>query len=80
MPVVGVRSYIQLQKLRQDRPGAIRISPRKWFRPRSIKKMTVEMEKPFVWPEEPKGDALEKYAVLVDFSGVIEWKSLGRMC
>lgn len=64
VPVIGVRSYIQLQKLRQDKPGAIRISPRKWFRPRSIKKMTVEMERPFVWPEEPKGDALEKYVYL----------------
>jgi large subunit ribosomal protein L23 len=60
VPVIGVRSYIQIQKLRQDKPGAIRVSPRKWFRPRSIKKMTVEMELPFVWPEVPKGDELEK--------------------
>jgi hypothetical protein len=52
--VNAVRSYIQQQKLRQDKPGAMRPSPRKWFRPRSIKKMTVEMEQPFVWPEEPK--------------------------
>ena len=52
--VNSVRSYIQLQKMRQDKPGAKRPSPRKWYRPRSIKRMTVEMEQPFVWPEEPK--------------------------
>ncbi len=43
-----------MQKLRQDKVGAKRPSPRRWFRPRSIKKMMVEMEKPFVWPEVPK--------------------------
>jgi large subunit ribosomal protein L23 len=59
--VRGVRSFIQLQKLRQDKPGAIRPSPRQWYRPRSIKKMLVELERPFVWPEEPKD--FDKYAV-----------------
>jgi large subunit ribosomal protein L23 len=54
VPVTGVRSYIQMQKLRQDKPHASRPFPRKWYRPRSIKKMTVEMEQPFVWPEEPE--------------------------
>ena len=52
--VNSVRSYIQLQKMRQDKPGAKRPSPRRWHRPRSIKRMTVEMEQPFLWPEEPK--------------------------
>ncbi|KAK0119423.1 hypothetical protein ONS95_010875 [Cadophora gregata] len=52
--VRGVRSYIQQQKVRQDKPGAIRIKPRRWYRPRSIKKMLVEMESPFVWPEKPE--------------------------
>jgi large subunit ribosomal protein L23 len=52
--VHGVRSYIQMQKIQQDKPGAKRPKPRKWFRPKSIKKMMVEMERPFVWPEEPK--------------------------
>lgn len=28
--------------------------PRHWFRPESEKYMTVEMEKPFVWPEDPE--------------------------
>ena len=28
--------------------------PRHWFRPESEKYMTVEMEKPFVWPEAPE--------------------------
>ncbi|KAG4420099.1 hypothetical protein IFR04_006758 [Cadophora malorum] len=52
--VRGVRSYIQQQKVRQDKPGAARVRPRQWYRPRSIKKMLVEMESPFVWPEKPE--------------------------
>ena len=64
VPVLGVRSYIQLQKLRQDKPGVERVAPRRWFRPRSIKKMTVEMERAFVWPEELKGEELERWVIL----------------
>ncbi|KAI9794457.1 MAG: hypothetical protein M1816_005527 [Peltula sp. TS41687] len=51
--VLHVRSYVQQQRVRQDRPGAQRPAPRRWYRPRSIKKMMVEMDKGFVWPEEP---------------------------
>ncbi|KAF2238971.1 hypothetical protein EV356DRAFT_225183 [Viridothelium virens] len=43
---VRVRSYIQQQRVR----GGKR---RKWYRPRATKRMTVQMDKPFVWPEEP---------------------------
>ncbi|KAG9230135.1 hypothetical protein BJ875DRAFT_385810 [Amylocarpus encephaloides] len=53
VPVRGVRSFIQQQKLRQDKPNAKRAAPRRWFRPRAIKKMMVEMDDPFVWPDEP---------------------------
>lgn len=66
--VRGVRSYIQQQKIRQDKPGAIRIAPRKWYRPRSIKKMLVEMEKPFVWPEEPEN--YDQYVYLAVYLAV----------
>lgn len=52
-----------MQKLQQDKTGAIRVKPRKWFRPRSIKKMLIEMDKPFVWPEVPED--LELYVVLL---------------
>jgi hypothetical protein len=52
--VRGVRSYIQQQKVRQDKPGEKRPKQRKWFRPRAIKKMMVEMEQPFVWPAVPE--------------------------
>ncbi|KAE8447164.1 hypothetical protein EG329_010995 [Mollisiaceae sp. DMI_Dod_QoI] len=52
--VRGVRSYIQQQKVRQDKPGENRPKPRKWYRPRAIKKMMVEMDKPFVWPAVPE--------------------------
>jgi large subunit ribosomal protein L23 len=60
--VLGVRSFVQQQKLRQDKPGAIRPSPRQWYRPRSIKKMLVELERPFAWPEEPED--FDRYVVL----------------
>jgi large subunit ribosomal protein L23 len=63
--VRGVRSYIQMQKVRQDKPGAARPSPRKWFRPRSIKKMMVELEQPFVWPEAPEN--FEEYVMFLFF-------------
>jgi len=64
---LSVRSYVQMQKLRQDKPSARRPAPRRWFRPRSIKKMTVEMEQPFVWPEVPK--SFEKYVFCVAIDG-----------
>jgi large subunit ribosomal protein L23 len=43
-----------MQKVVQDKPKAKRPAPRRWFRPRSIKKMMVEMDQPFVWPKEPE--------------------------
>lgn len=52
--VKNVRSFIQQQKVRQDKPSAQRPAQRKWFRPRSIKKMMVELERPFDWPEVPQ--------------------------
>jgi hypothetical protein len=52
--VKGVRSYIQQQKVRQDKPGAKRPAQRRWYRPRAIKKMMVELEEPFAWREEPQ--------------------------
>jgi large subunit ribosomal protein L23 len=52
--VLGVRSFIQMQKLRQDKEGAKRPNPRQMFRPKSIKKMMVELERPFVWPKVPE--------------------------
>jgi large subunit ribosomal protein L23 len=51
--VKSVRSYIMLQKLTHGKPWHLTTSPRQWHRPRSKKKMTVEMDKPFVWPAEP---------------------------
>ncbi|KAF2143041.1 uncharacterized protein K452DRAFT_248778 [Aplosporella prunicola CBS 121167] len=49
-----IRSFVQQQKLRQDDPSRLRPMPRRWFRAKAIKKMTVEMDKPFVWPEQPE--------------------------
>jgi large subunit ribosomal protein L23 len=70
----GVRSYIQMQKIRQDKPGEKRPKARKWFRPRSVKKMLIEMERPFVWPEVPD---LDKYVALLPclFVWLVGWNS-----
>lgn len=57
--VKSVRSYIQQQKVQQDKPGALVPRPRKWYRPRARKLMTIEMERPFVWPAVP--DSFEPY-------------------
>lgn len=51
--VQGVRSFIQQQKITQDKPGAKRPAQRRHYRPRAIKKMMVELERPFAWPEVP---------------------------
>lgn len=51
---IKVRSYVQQQKIRPNKPNFKNQHARKWFRPRSIKKMTIEMDKPFVWPDEPE--------------------------
>ena len=47
---ISIRSFVQQQPVREDRPGARMPQPRRFFRPRAIKKMTIEMERPFVWP------------------------------
>lgn len=60
--VFGVRSYVEQQRVAQGRPAYVnsggdgdpRPQPRRWHRPKSKKRMTVELERPFVWPEPPK--------------------------
>jgi len=44
----NIRSYVKQMPVRDTRE-----QPRHWFRPDSKKYMTVELEKPFVWPETP---------------------------
>lgn len=44
----NIRSVVKQQPVRDTRD-----QPRHWFRPESQKFMTVEMEEPFVWPEQP---------------------------
>ena len=56
LPVLSVRSFVIQQPIREDKPGVQR--PRRiWYRPRSTKRMIVEMGEgehggPFVWPDE----------------------------
>ncbi|KAI9801801.1 MAG: hypothetical protein M1825_003174 [Sarcosagium campestre] len=52
--VISVRSFVQQQKVQDDRPNARIPAQNRHYRPRAIKKMTVLMHKPFVWPEEPE--------------------------
>lgn len=55
--VNSVRSYVKLQRIRQGKPYLLngkeypRPQYKRWHRPPSIKRMTVELERPFVWPE-----------------------------
>ncbi|KAF2401234.1 hypothetical protein EJ06DRAFT_521094 [Trichodelitschia bisporula] len=46
---LAVRSYVQQQKVRMKDSAMNR-----WYRPRSKKTMTVEMDKPFYWPDDPE--------------------------
>lgn len=50
--VLSVRSYIEQQKIRHAKPhqGQRHVE---WYRPRAIKRMTVELAKPFIYPDEP---------------------------
>lgn len=47
--IYNIRSFVKQEPVRDTRE-----QPRHWFRPDSKKYMTVEMEKPFVWPADPK--------------------------
>ena len=58
--VVSVRSYVEQQKVQQGKPGAIKVQIKRWHRPRAIKKMTVELESPFVWPAQPSDEELNE--------------------
>ncbi|KAF8472001.1 ribosomal protein L23-domain-containing protein [Kalaharituber pfeilii] len=49
--VLSVRSYVVQQKV--QRIKNLEEQRREWYRPRAIKKMTVELEKPFIYPPEP---------------------------
>lgn len=49
--VVSIRSYVQQQPITRIRRDGMSIGP--WRRPKSEKRMTVELKEPFVWPEEP---------------------------
>lgn len=58
---LSIRSFVEQQPVRQGRPNAIKPTFKRWFRPRAIKKMTVELEQPFVWPKAPEGEELEHW-------------------
>ncbi|KAJ5713335.1 54S ribosomal protein [Penicillium malachiteum] len=50
--VIKIRSYIEQQPItRVTRDGR---TLGKWRRPKSEKRMTVELREPFIWPEEPE--------------------------
>ncbi|KAF2216901.1 hypothetical protein CERZMDRAFT_92972 [Cercospora zeae-maydis SCOH1-5] len=51
--ILSVRSYVQQSRVQAGRPGLIKPQLKRWHRPRAKKFMTVELVRPFVWPEEP---------------------------
>ncbi|KAF1816786.1 hypothetical protein P152DRAFT_453407 [Eremomyces bilateralis CBS 781.70] len=51
---VRVRVYVQLQRVRMDKPREKYPAARRWFRPQSKKFMTIEMDEPFYWPPDPE--------------------------
>ncbi|CRG83949.1 hypothetical protein PISL3812_01305 [Talaromyces islandicus] len=53
--VLTIRSFVEQQKVTRERKfGRPGYGPLR--RPKSKKKMTIEMTQPFVWPEPPKSD------------------------
>lgn len=52
---ISVRSFIKQERVEQGgKRSAVRPVQKRWYRPRATKKMTVEMDKPFVFPKEPE--------------------------
>lgn len=58
---LAVRSFIKQLPITRVRKGSVRDVPgrRRLYRPRSLKRMTVELDRPFVWPAVP--DDLEPW-------------------
>ena len=61
VPVLAVRSFIKQQSVSMDKPYAENPKPRRWYRGRGTKVMTVEIADeysggpgPFVWPDPPE--------------------------
>lgn len=52
--IVSVRSYVKQSRITQGKNHPERPQYKRWHRPRAIKHMTVELERPFAWPEEPE--------------------------
>ena len=50
--VLGIRSYVQAQGITRITRDGKGYGP--WRRPKSQKRMTVELKEPFAWPAEPK--------------------------
>ncbi|CAK1358018.1 54S ribosomal protein L41, mitochondrial [Cercospora beticola] len=57
--ILSVRSYVKQSRVQSGRPGLIRPAFKRWHRPRATKFMTVELARPFVWPEEPDDGYVE---------------------
>ena len=51
--ITSVRSYVKQSRVEMEQlHGKIKMN--RWHRPRAKKFMTVELERPFVWPAEPE--------------------------
>ncbi|KAK5112612.1 hypothetical protein LTR62_003927 [Meristemomyces frigidus] len=73
----AIRSYISQSKIRQGQTNnPSRPQYKRWHRPRATKRMTVEMEQPFVWPEAPKGNALKDWNPAESKMGTMEQEEM----
>lgn len=61
---LSVRSYVEQQKIAQSKRhlGERHLE---WYRPRATKRMTVELDEPFIYPEAPTD--FEPYVHLCSF-------------
>lgn len=50
----SVRSYVKQSRVVAGKPKYPLPTVRRWHRPKATKFMTVELQRPFVWPEEPE--------------------------
>ncbi|KAK3677946.1 mitochondrial 54S ribosomal protein YmL41 [Recurvomyces mirabilis] len=51
----SIRSYVQQSAIRQGQvKDPARPQYKRWHRPRATKRITVELERPFVWPKMPE--------------------------
>lgn len=73
----NIRVYVEQQRARIGKPVPFG-ERRMWFRPRARKFMTVELDKPFVWPDAPDNTAAYVYLLFIYLSNTDYILQLGQ--